>query len=81
MPGVSNLAILLLSSLSFHFCYPFCVTTVFDDRQGRVTLSCKEPTGENKGNIKKKDFTCMTKDAKFYQNRKFDFLTSCQNRI
>ena len=31
MLGVSNLAMLLLSTRSFHFCRPFCVTTVFYD--------------------------------------------------
>ena len=29
MPGVSNLAILLISTHSFHFCHPFCATTDF----------------------------------------------------
>ena len=43
MPGVSNLAILLLSTCSFHFCHPFCVTNVFYGWQGHVTGSCKEP--------------------------------------
>ena len=43
MPGVSNSAILLILTCSFHFCHPFCVTTDFYDWQGHVTVSCKEP--------------------------------------
>ena len=31
MRGLSNFANLLLSMCSFHFCYLFCLTTVFDD--------------------------------------------------
>ena len=50
MPGVSNLAILLISTRSFHF----CVTTDFyETGQDHVTVSCKEPisTLKNKGNL------------------------------
>ena len=43
MPGVSNLTIWILSTSSFYFCRPFCVTTVFHDWHGHVTMSCKEP--------------------------------------
>ena len=31
MQGASNLAIMLISTRSFHFCHPFCVTAVFYD--------------------------------------------------
>ena len=51
MPGASNLAILLFSTCSFYFCHPFRATTVFNDRQGHVTMSCKEPI-EKHGNNK-----------------------------
>ena len=30
----------------FHFWHVFCTTTVVDDWQGHVTMSCKEPIAE-----------------------------------
>ena len=41
--GGSNLATFILLKCSFRFSHLFCTTTVFDDWQGHVTVSCKEP--------------------------------------
>ena len=44
--GASNFSTFIFLTCSFHFWQLFCTTTVFDDWQGHVTVSCKEPITE-----------------------------------
>ena len=41
--GGWNLAAFIFLTCSFYFWHLFCTTTVFNDWQGHVTVSCKEP--------------------------------------
>ena len=42
----SNLATFIFLTCSFHFWHLFCTTTVVDDCQGHMNMSCKEPIAE-----------------------------------
>ena len=42
----SNLATFIFLTCSFHFWHLFCTTSVVDDWQGHMTMSCKEPIEE-----------------------------------
>ena len=44
MLGGSNLATFIFLTRSFYFWNLFCTTTVFNDWQGHVTVSCKQPS-------------------------------------
>ena len=50
----SNLVTFLFLTCVFHFWHLFCTTTVFDDWQGHVTVSCKEHIAKKKFRNKEK---------------------------